>query len=52
MYYLPEVSVVLENDAALFDSVLDDISSFPINDNPPQDLNDKVEEVNVLKMFS
>ncbi|XP_054716389.1 zinc finger protein Xfin-like [Uloborus diversus] len=44
MWYLPEVSVVLENDPALFDSVLDDISNFPITD--------KYDEVEVLNVKS
>ncbi|CAL1295696.1 unnamed protein product [Larinioides sclopetarius] len=32
MYYLPEVSVLLENDSKFIDAVLDDFSNFPMSD--------------------
>lgn len=52
MYYLPKVSVVLENDPALWDSMLDDISNFPMNDNSSQDLHEKDDEDSMLECFS
>lgn len=52
-WYLPEVSVVLQNDPALFDSMLDDISNFPISDkyDTSDDLDVRDTDESVLKCF-